>query len=217
MSVWAMPLPLLSRLSWLVDVLFENKIATTFLVVAWMLFTCCLFYTLGAFHMQFMTFGPSPHTTFMGMVIDTWVKWAALACFSFLNTAMNEFLDSALAPWFTNTIQDHKTKYLPYPKMTCLAIVQLFTLYTHVMGVFGIFLFFSQVDFLLIRLAADLIVSHYVTIRFMEPKRVDPVMYSRDREDGWCGEAGMSIAESGPEGDQLLSPKPTVGAVGPDV
>lgn len=96
---------ILSNVSWIIDVLFENKVATTCLVVAWMLFTCCLFYSLGAFHMQFMTFGPSAHTTFMGMVIDSWVKWGALACFSFLNTAMNEFLDSALAPWFTNTIQ----------------------------------------------------------------------------------------------------------------
>lgn len=98
--------------------------------------------------------------------------------------------------------------------------MQLFTLYTHVMGVFGIFLFFSQVDFLLIRLAADLIVSHYVTIRFMEQKRVDPVMYSRDREVGWCGEVSAKEVcgdESSPEGVQLLSLKPVVEATGPEV
>lgn len=43
------------------------------------------------------------------MVIDNWFKWGCLAVFSFLNTAVNEFLGSALVPWFTNTIMDHKS------------------------------------------------------------------------------------------------------------
>lgn len=83
----------------------QDKRATTCVLLLWMTVTCSIFYFLGAFHIHFMTFGPSPKTTFMGMTIDTWVKWNALAAFSFTNTAMNEFLGSALGPWFTNTIQ----------------------------------------------------------------------------------------------------------------
>ena len=112
---------------------------------------------------------------------NDWWKWSALATFSFFNTAVNEFLDSALSPWFVNTVQDHKTRFLPYSKFTCLVITQMFTIYGHIMSVFGIFLFFSQLDFLLIRLVADLIVNHYVTYRFMANKTVDPVSYARER------------------------------------
>lgn len=84
---------------------FEDKRATTCLMLAWMVVTCVIFWFLGAFHIKFMTFGPSNGTMFMGMTIDTWPKWSALAGFSFWNTAMNEFLGSALGPWFVNTIQ----------------------------------------------------------------------------------------------------------------
>lgn len=80
----------------------------------------------------------------MAMKIDTWAKWYALAAFSFCNTTINEFIGSALIPWFTNTIQDQKTRYLDHNKSTCMAISLVFDVYSHVMSVFGIYLMFSQ-------------------------------------------------------------------------
>jgi hypothetical protein len=142
------------------------------LLMAWMCTSVGIFWTLGAFHVQFMTFGPSSATIFMGMTIDNWFKWWCLASFSFCNTGVNEFLGSALGPWFINTVQDQKCTKLPYSKLTCLAISQLFTVYEHVMSVFGIFLMFSQIDFMLLRMAADLIVNQYSMTRFMLHKDV---------------------------------------------
>ena len=155
-----------------IRLLFEDKRYTMILLVSWMIIACVIFYQLGAFHMHFMTFGPSEQTIFMGMIIDTWHKWYCLAAFSFVNTATNEFLGSALMPWwvlvcilwkrhaetncvesfrFQNTIQDHKCKYIPYSRSTCISIVAAFDVYTHVMSIFGIYLLFSQIDFLIIR------------------------------------------------------------------
>lgn len=85
--------------------LFHDKRLTVIVLVAWMTLACTIFQQLGAFHSQFMTFGPSEKTEFMAMKIDSWPKWHALAIFSFFNTAINEFIGSALVPWFTNTIQ----------------------------------------------------------------------------------------------------------------
>lgn len=84
---------------------FDDKRYTTVLLVVWGGITCVIFWSLGAFHTHFMTWGPSERTVFMGMTIDTWWKWHALAQFSFWNTAANEFIGSALAPFFLNTIQ----------------------------------------------------------------------------------------------------------------
>lgn len=162
-------------------VLFEDKRATIGLVASWGLITVIGFWCFGAFHIQFMTFGPSNDTKFMGMVIDTWGKWFALALFSFVNTAINEFLGNALVPWFTNTIQDHKTKFIPYSKMTCLVISQIHTVYCHVMGSLALLMFFCQVDFLLVRLVADLIVNHYSILVFMNNKVHDLARYSDEK------------------------------------
>lgn len=162
----------------LFELFFEDKRYTTLLLTTWMIVSCIVFYSLGAFRIQFMTFGPSEATVFMGMPINTWSRWSCLAWFSFTNTAINVFLSNALGPWMQNTIQDHKCKTLPYSKLVCLIISQMECIYSHIMGIFSIFLFFSQIDFLLIRTAADLLVDGYSTIRFMKHKTVNPNMYS---------------------------------------
>jgi hypothetical protein len=156
----------------LLEKLFEDKRYTTVLLTTWMSLSVMIFWYLGAFHVQFMTMGPSNGTIFMGLVIDTWNKWWCLASFSFCNTAINEFLGSALMPWFTNTVQDHKCSTLPYSKNTCMVISQMFTIYGHVMSVFGIFLMFSQIDFMLVRMVADIGVNQYSMRRFMIHKDV---------------------------------------------
>jgi hypothetical protein len=77
---------------------------------------------------------------------------------------------------FQNTLQDHKNKFLPYSKQCCWGISQMFCVYVHVMSVFSIFIFFSQVDFLIIRCLADVIVSGYSTYMFIKGK-----VYDRDK------------------------------------
>jgi hypothetical protein len=157
--------------------LFEDKRYTMILLVTWMTVTCGVFYQLGAFRMHFMTFGPSEQTIFMGMTINTWHKWYCLAIFSFLNTSTNEFLGNALMPWFQNTIQDHKCQYIPYTKTTCITIIMLYDVYTHVMSIFGIYLLFSQIDFLIIRLVADILITLLTTYWFLQHKITDEDKY----------------------------------------
>lgn len=174
---------------WIVKSFFHDKRLTTTLLLGWMTTTCCIFYGLGAFHSQFMTFGPSDKTVFMAMHIDTWGKWYALATFSLMNTTINEFIGSAMGPWFTNTIQDQKTRYLDHSKLECMAISLIYDIYTHVMSIFSLYLMFSQIDFLLIRMMADVTVTVFTTMEWMRNKVVD-----KDRHDSeWAG--GASVAE----------------------
>lgn len=159
---------------------FHDKRLTTILLVSWMTVTCTIFNHLGAFSDSFMTIGPSDKTVFMAMKIDTWEKWYALAGFSMLNTMMNEFIGSALEPWFTNTIQDQKTRYLDHSKAECVTISLMYDIYRHVMSIFGLYLMFSQVDFLIIRTIADVIVTLFTTMEWMKNKTVDKERHSRE-------------------------------------
>lgn len=84
---------------------FDDKRYTVGLLLAWMIAVCIIFYCLGAFHMSYMHIGPGKDTVFMGLNIDTWGKWLALAIFSFFNTCINEFISNALDPWFVNSLQ----------------------------------------------------------------------------------------------------------------
>jgi hypothetical protein len=82
----------------------------------------------------------------------------------------------SLCPFFSNVIEVHKTKYTPYSKFNCLLMVQCFTIYGVIMSVIGMFVALTQVDFMLIRIAADLVVNSHTMYCFLRGKEVDPVL-----------------------------------------
>jgi len=161
---------------------FTDKRITCIIVFLWIGVSIGFYENLGAFELEFMTIGPSNHTKFMGAVLDTWPKWGYVAGFSLLNTCVNEFVNDALVPWVQNTIQDHKTRALPYSKTTCIAINMMFTVYMQVTMLFSMFLYMSQIDFLLLRLLGDIVVTLYSTHMFLKAKRVDAQAYADESD-----------------------------------
>ena len=123
-----------------------------------------------------------------------------VAGFTFVNTLINDFMSDALSPWITNTITDHKTRFIPYSKATCLGITQCWAVYCNIMGVVGLFLAMTQIDFVLIRLAADLTVNVYTNLKFMRHKVVCPQRYAEEAGV----EAGASSGEEAGEGRPML-------------
>lgn len=162
----------------LVDLIFDDKRLAISIVTIWMVVVVSSLNSLNVMHSDFMTFGPSNHTKFMTVDIDTWPKWGMLSSATFLNTFITDFMADAISPWIQNTIQDHKTKYLPYRKFTCYSICQMWSIYCAVMGIFNVSLMMSQIDFLFIRLMADLLVSTVTIYKFIRHKIVDPVKYN---------------------------------------
>jgi hypothetical protein len=153
-----------------VDALFDDKRVITMLLTVWLCLVLAVFKDIGLLDTKFMTLGPSESTVFMGVTLNSWYKWGLVAAFTFINTSVNDFMSDALSPWILNTITDHKTRFIPYPKWVCLFITQAWSMYCNIMSVFAIFLAMSQIDFVLIRMLADLSVNAYTTTKFMRTK-----------------------------------------------
>ena len=177
-----------------VDALFDDKRVITVFLMVWLSIVLVVFKDIGLLETAFMTLGPSDSTIFMGVKLNTWYKWGLVAAFTFINTSVNDFVSDALSPWILNTITDHKTRFIPYPKIVCLIITQTWSIYCNIMSVFGIFLAMSQIDFVLIRMVADLMVNAYTTTKFMRNKTFCPEQYKR-----------MSNCEEGNEMNTLKS------------
>jgi hypothetical protein len=165
------------------DVMFDDKRVAIVVLMIWLCFIVTILQGLGLMHSTFMTFGPSPHSKFMAVNIDTWNKWFLLTCATFASTCVSDFFSDAIVPWIQNTVQDHKTTYLPYSKFTCYMISQLWTVYCAIMSIFAISLMTSQIDFLIIRLMADLLTNTFTTFKFMRNKKVDKQKYLEWTED----------------------------------
>lgn len=162
----------------LIDKLFDDKRVAVMFLMVWLALVLSIFKDIGLLDTHFMTtFGPSAETKFMGVVLDTWYKWGMVASFTYVNTSINDFMSDAISPWLMNTISDHKNKYIPYPKYVCLGISQLWAIYCNLMSVFGMFLAMTQIDFVLIRMMADLTVNSYTNMKFMRNKEFCPSKY----------------------------------------
>lgn len=163
--------------------LFDDKRVMTAFLAAWTLVSSIVFLVIMIEdNSPFLSFGPNTRTSLMGVKLDTWVKWWCVALYTFVSTSIAAFSGDSLVPWITNTIQDHKATYIPYSKTTCLVIIQVFTIYAVIMSVMGMFVALTQVDFMLVRILADMIVNHYTTEWFLRKKIVDQAKYEQDNQ-----------------------------------
>jgi len=162
----------------IMDKIFDDKRLAVTVLMGWLTVVMTVFKDIGLLDTSFMTFGPSTTAKFMGVVLDTWYKWGMVACFTLVNTSVNDFMSDAISPWILNTITDHKNKFIPYPKYVCLGISQLWSIYCNLMSVFGMFLAMTQMDFVLIRMLADLTVNTYTNLKFMRFKEYSSSKYN---------------------------------------
>lgn len=161
----------------ILNAVFDDKRIAIGCLMVWLVIVLVAFNSIGLFHSEFIRLGPSPTTKIMSLTIDTWDKWFMVATASFTSTCFNDFFSDSLSPFFLNTIQDQKTKYLPYSKFTCYVILQLWSIYCGLMSIFSVGLLMSQIDFLLIRLVADLMVNTFTTFKFLHGKEVNRRLY----------------------------------------
>lgn len=161
----------------LMDRIFDDKRLAVGVLMVWLAIVITVFKDIGLLDTTFMAFGPSSTAKFMGVVLDTWYKWGMVAFFTLINTSVNDFMSDAISPWIINTITDHKNKFIPYPKYVCLGISQLWAVYCNLMSVFGMFLAMTQIDFVLIRMLADLTVNTYTNLKFMRQKEYSAAKY----------------------------------------
>jgi hypothetical protein len=162
----------------LMDKVFDDKRLAVCVLMIWLIIVMTVFKDIGLLDTSFMSFGPSQTAKFMGVLLDSWYKWGMVAGFTLVNTSVNDFMSDAISPWIINTITDHKNKLIPYPKYICLGISQLWAVYCNLMSVFGMFLAMTQIDFVLIRMLADLTVNTYTNLKFMLYKEYSSSKYN---------------------------------------
>jgi hypothetical protein len=180
---------------WILHKIFEDKRITISVLMVWLVVALVGFQSIDLFHTQFMTFGPSPETKLMTLTIDTWGKWSMVAITSFVSTCISDFTGDALIPWVTNCVQDYKAKYIPYSKITIYIILQLYAVYCNCASIFAISLMMSQIDFLMIRLAGDLLVNSFTTWKFLRHKIVDARLYELEGRGGSRAPCDASVME----------------------
>jgi hypothetical protein len=174
------------------NAVFDDKRIMIGVIWAWMIVVLGVFTEMGLLKSDFVRFGPSPTTHYVGIVLDTWAKWGAVAGFTAVSSFMNDLAGESLEPFFLMVLRDHKTRYIPYSKSTSILLNQAWTLYCSIMSVFGLYTYFAQADLLVIKMIVALIVNMYSSWRYLRNKQHEPDRYMRYFEhDDEGEEAGM--------------------------
>lgn len=115
-------------------------------------------------------YGPSPDLRFLGIVIDTWAKWEALGIFMAVDMGINVWANEIIGPWIGNTIYDHKEPRLEYSHATSMAITNLYFVYSSLRGIMTVYVAFTQIDIVLIRILVDVVVTLFTSWAYIMPK-----------------------------------------------
>lgn len=167
--------------------MFNDRRVISFWLLLWTALTCVVFFwIMYVDNSPFLQFGPNDHTKLFGVVLDSWFKWWCVAIYTFVSTCIAAFASDSVVPFITNTVQDHKTIYIPYSKFTCLAIIQVFTCYSVVISIVGLFVALTQIDFTVVRLVSDLIINHVTTSFFLRGKIVNEAKYNAWLQEQTC-------------------------------
>jgi len=164
--------------------LFDEKRVLICILACWTITSSIVFgYILLKDGSTFLICGPNDHNKLFGVPLNNWHKWCAVALYTFIATCIASFSGDAIFPFVSNVIMDPKTKYIPYSKFTCLIIIQTFTIYEVCFHVIGTFVALTQIDFTLIRIAADLLINYYTTGWFLRGKIVNKTKYDEWKKE----------------------------------
>ena len=158
---------------------FDDHRILLVIMLGWLALVVGVFAEMGLFKSDFVHFGPSEDTVYVGIVLNTWHKWTAVAVFSALSSFFNDFANEALEPLFICVLRDPKQRYIPYQKWVCLLITQGFTVYASIMSLFALYTYFSQLDFVVIKMLVGLLVNQYSTRRYLRNKQYEPIKFAK--------------------------------------
>jgi len=117
-------------------------------------------------------FGPHEDRTFLAIKLDNWLNWSVIASIITTDKFLNSYFSDIIGPWITNSIWDHKTTSLDYSDLQCQIIVCGYYLYFGLKYVFTIYLLINELDFALLRVAADLAAT-FMTTKMHLRKNID--------------------------------------------
>lgn len=120
----------------------------------------------------FLNFGPNENVKFIGIVVDDWTKWGSLMVFTMVTQTLKMLADEIISPWIINTIMDDKCKvYHSISYYKSQFICQTYYLFSAMVKFFQISISITQLDFVLVYVLTDIIISVYTTHMYLQSKK----------------------------------------------
>ena len=144
-----------------------NTILITRFTIAWIVGCSILLGMVVNRNDPFYHFGPSKDLKFIGITIDTKIKYFYICIYCFLNTVVRSINHGIIQPWITLNIQNPSTKDATHAH----EIVTINVIYTWFDWFIYINLLLTQVDMILLEMGSELIISNLITWKYIKDKK----------------------------------------------
>jgi len=151
---------------------FENLAGI--IIISWMsiivsLMTYIIYENKDDMETNMFSMGPNPELYILGFCIDTFPKYRIVASFCFINSGIRELDHNLLRPWIINQIQDTKNKN-QVDSRKAYSISLLSVVYVWFDWFMYMNILLAQIDMLFIEIAADLIMTVFLTKYYLGVK-----------------------------------------------
>ncbi len=136
--------------------------------MVWFLIIIVVFSSMG-FMDQYMSVGPNVNLKFMNIVVDTWSRWAILMGYTLISNVIQIYTSDVIYPWVVTQVQNTMVP-LEYSKSRTISMVLLYNFSVTFGSFLGVYIMFTQVDFLLATLTAQVTTNAITTYLYIKSK-----------------------------------------------
>jgi hypothetical protein len=110
----------------------------------------------------FFSFGPNENLYVLNIPIHTWLRYGCVILYTVCSTLFRTLHSEVLSPWIVNSVQTSDAK-APYVQTHALSIITVSVIFTWLDWFMSLKILLSQLDFLLVEVAGNLVVTLYTT------------------------------------------------------
>jgi len=140
-------------------------------VSVWMFVVAGLMVMSGFINSTFFRFGPSSNVYFFKIAIDSWFKWSVLMGYVVCNQIFTTYGLQTITPWELNCVQNRQVLNVGMPNWQALSVIEIWYMYMWLGRVISIQILLTQIDFLLMILLIDIIITFAVNKRYLDEKK----------------------------------------------
>lgn len=155
----------------LTAVLQDPRLATS-IVVAWLAILVAVFASVSrrtSNKFIQLGFGPSPDLYLLDVHINTWGRWFGMNLMVFVHTIVQSLLSEIIQPWMSTHVYTTDNRViLRYSKPTTMTLANMYGVCSVIMQAISLYITFTQVDIMLVRVIATIMVitlTTYYSIR----------------------------------------------------
>lgn len=146
----------------------NSPVVATVVNVVWLAVVVVVFASMG-FLDKYMSFGPDPSLKFLNITVDTWEKWSILIVYTLASNVVQIYTSDVIYPWIVTQVQNTKTPLI-YSKGRSVAMVLLYNFSVTFGSFIGIYIVFTQADFMLATIIAQLSTNAVTTTLYIRKK-----------------------------------------------